>query len=86
MMSVYSIKDCKSQTFSGLYPIANDALAIRAFSSEDIKNNYRMIKEFPGDFQLFRIGTFDDVTGVLVSDVKHVADFNDLFGVSQHGN
>lgn len=86
MINVYSVKDCKSQSFQGLYPVPNDALAIRSFSSQSVRNQFPTIAEFPGDFQLFKVGEFDEVTGVFKSDVKHVADFNDLFEVKKDGN
>lgn len=86
MINVYSVKDCKSQSFQGLYPVPNDALAIRSFSSQSVRSQFPTIAEFPGDFQLFKVGEFDEVTGVFKSDVKHVADFNDLFEVKKDGN
>lgn len=85
MMNLYTIKDCKSQSFQGMYPCPNDALAIRSFSSQNVKQQFPTIAEFPGDFQLFKVGEFDDVTGELKADLKHVADFVVLFEVSKDG-
>lgn len=62
-MKVYSIRDCVADIYSGLYMFTNDAVAIRWFnnmiSSDDFASKIR------NDMQLFRVGEFDQDTGLI---------------------
>lgn len=65
-MVICSIRDSKSEVFSQPMFFQADGQAVRAFSdavngSED-NNNFA---KHPDDYTLFRIGFFDDVTGII---------------------
>lgn len=80
MIRVYSIKDDSSQTFQGAYLYANDALASRDFKALGQDGKLGLIGRFPADFHLYNIGTFDELTGKIESQITLVANFSDILG------
>lgn len=60
IFNLYSIKDKKSD-FAAPVPIKDDDLARRWFDNQ-VKTNAFM-SEYPEDFELYNIGTFDAETG-----------------------
>lgn len=66
---VCCVQDRKSELFASPMVFVNDADAIRNFADavnrEDANS---MIYLHPDDYDLFRIGTFDDSDGVLVPE------------------
>lgn len=64
MKVLYTLYDCKSETY--LSPTAHPARgeAIRSFSKA-VNDGQSVVSSNPEDFTLFEIGTFDDRTGVV---------------------
>ena len=69
---VYAIKDTVVGAFLRPFTHVNDASAIRDFSStvNDERNDF--MKQNHGDMSLYKLGTFDDATGVTTSDVEFI--------------
>lgn len=65
---VFSIQDTKSQTFNPPFYQKNVGEATRTFSKLCNDTN-SMLAQFPEDFVLHLIGSFDDDTGVLTSTI-----------------
>ncbi|UPW41154.1 nonstructural protein [Sigmofec virus UA08Rod_5349] len=61
ILSVYSIRDCKSGFLRPSVDI-NDLVAIRAFSHA-VVNSPDVLSSYCKDFDLYQIATFDDETG-----------------------
>ena len=61
-LNVYSIKDSKAGTYSNPFYSINDSTAIRSFE-QAASDPTTTISQFPTDYSLYRIGTFDDSSG-----------------------
>ena len=61
---VYAIKDVKTAYWQP-FCHHNDQSAIREFAT--MVNNDNVVGQNPGDFELWNLGTYDDLTGALVS-------------------
>lgn len=80
---LFTVKDLKAESFGR--PILQRALgeAIRAFSDE-VNNRESLLNSHPEDFQLFRIGTFSQLTGELVPEIPvHICSATDYVTDSQ---
>lgn len=72
ILNLYAIKDTKGPfTQPIVYP--NDEFALRAFIAAVRSSQPNTANTFPEDKQFFRVGTYDDENGKLVSDVKLIA-------------
>ncbi len=67
---IYSVHDDKTG-FNAPFMDANDDSAIRGFTFA-FKSNTGLMSFAPSDFRLYRIGSFDTQTGVLVPDCPPV--------------
>lgn len=63
-MNIYSLFDGRVCAFGQPFFCLNDGAAMRTIN-EAAKDQRSMIAKYPMDFSLFRIGTFDDNTGIL---------------------
>lgn len=70
-MNIYSLKDVKSGYMS-LTLYKNDELAVRAFKNMLSSDERNLVTMNPEDFELYRVGSFDLDSGIIVSDVKFV--------------
>lgn len=67
VQNIYSIFDEKGQAFAPPFFYSHDGQAVRAFS--DLANDPKsMVNRHNGDYKLYKLGTFDDVSGMLVSE------------------
>lgn len=57
----YSVKDLKGG-FGQPHPYANDEIAKRNYRAALSDNKPNLVNQFPEDFDLYFIGTFDDET------------------------
>lgn len=66
-MNIYSIRDIKADYFMQPFMARNDGEATRSFAGavNDSSNPNNMIARYPGDYELFSLGLFDEVTGHL---------------------
>ena len=65
--SVYSIRDCKMESFGIPVLIENDSVAIRQFGDIITKGNDNLMSIHPSDFALYKLGDFDPVTGKFIN-------------------
>lgn len=70
--NLYSVKDTKLGKFGMPFTAPNDEIAKRNLIAT-IRAGDNNIAEFPEDFQLFKIGSMNDDTGELTTDVKFLA-------------
>lgn len=83
MLRIYSILDLKAQEFSPPFFQKNDRLAMRVVT-ESAKGNGSMLSAYPDDFMLYRIGDFDNESGMITCDNRPqlVMSVKDLTGRS----
>lgn len=67
MLRIYSIFDLKSEEFSPPFFQKNDRLAMRTIS-ETAKGPQSLLNSYPEDFMLYRIGEFDQSSGMITCD------------------
>lgn len=65
----YSVLDDKAGIYAHPFFVANDNIAIRTFADE-CKNPQSILNKHPEDFRLYRVGKFDDTTGVFAPTAK----------------
>lgn len=63
---VFSIYDHKAKAYSQPFHMVNEALAIRAFTA-NVNNPESAISTNPEDFTLYKLGSFDDNSGIFDS-------------------
>jgi hypothetical protein len=68
IVNVYAVFDAVAKVFLPPFVQANDGLACRSFVRA-VNDRASQLGQFPADFQLYRIGSFDDQTAVLESEV-----------------
>ena len=70
---LYAVKDTLVG-FSQPFPMSNEAVALRSFAGAAQSPQQNNVNTNAEHKQLWYIGTFDDVTGALVSKPRYVAD------------
>ncbi|AXH76890.1 MAG: nonstructural protein [Microviridae sp.] len=71
-MKLFSVFDSKASTFCIPFVSQNDSTALRDFAHAASDRNLE-IGKYPTDFSLFRIGSFDKTTGVVVPEATPVS-------------
>ena len=67
VLKVYSVFDTKANCFNAPFFVSNDNLAKRNFVT--LRDDpLSTVNKFPDDFQLFDLGSYDDLTGLIVSN------------------
>jgi len=66
----YSLFDIKAQHYMTPFFTINDGTAIRSLSQMVNEKEPNMVNQYPDDYNLFCVGSFDDSTGVL-SPIDH---------------
>jgi hypothetical protein len=64
-LKAYSIYDSAAQAFIAPFFMQNDGLAVRAFSDNVNSNDENNISKHPDQFALYKIGVFNDKSGVI---------------------
>jgi len=67
--NVYSIKDAKAGTYGNPFYAINDGVATRSFE-QAASDPQTTIHANPEDFNLYKIGTFDDNEGIITSEAQ----------------
>lgn len=67
MQSIYSVYDKKAQSFNTPFFAFNDDIARRSFC-DLIRDKRSFVSQHPEDFVLFRIGSFDESLGTVLSE------------------
>lgn len=70
-LEVYAIKDTKVGFWKPFIQ-PNEAVAVRDFANMVNNSDDRFVRDCYSDLELYRLGYFDDITGVITSDVKFV--------------
>lgn len=71
-IELYSVRDtllCYSQPF----PAENEQVALRMFIASVRSPQPNACNTFPENKELWKIGSFDDKTGKLYTDLRHIA-------------
>lgn len=68
LVNLYSIYDVKAQNYGNIFSARTDGLAIRVFSQIISFSGNGDYARFPEDFALYRLGTFDDISGAVCAD------------------
>lgn len=64
IVRLYSVFDAKSGAFGLPFAAFNDAVAQRTIAAA-MQSGDPLFAKFPADYQLYRLGAFDDSTGQL---------------------
>lgn len=65
---MYAVRDSVSGVFNNPYHQINEKVAIRTF--REACNNVAEIKDHAEDMELYFIGTYNDETGVFLTDTR----------------
>lgn len=77
-LQAYAVLDTKAGLHLPPYFVQNESLAIRTLS-DLITRSDSVVARYPADFKLYYIGTFDESSGIIQSDVpKHVCDAEEI--------
>lgn len=68
---IYTVRDTKAAAFAPPFFLHRDEVALRTFS-DALADPQHPMSAHPGDYQLFRLGTFDDETGELTGEQSPV--------------
>lgn len=66
IVGIYAVHDAKAGAYMAPFTLANDGMAKRSFINE-VGRPDSLVGQNPGDFVLVRLGSFDDLTGVVNS-------------------
>lgn len=69
ILIMFAVFDSKAKTYLPPFMLKTEAEAQRAFSTA-VNNPQHNIGEYPADYTLFSLGTFDDETGQLLTTSK----------------
>lgn len=79
-MKLYSIKDSKTSAYAGVYMFVNNGVAVRSLQSAAKAGQMGLVAQYPADFDLYCIGSFDEDSGVVDSSISLVAHFLEVLG------
>ena len=77
-LNVYAIKDTKVGAFKSPFYSQNDLVAVRSLKNAVNDPNAGELNLNAEDFQLYRLGAFDDLTGEITGQIEFVANAVDL--------
>lgn len=71
IMNLFAVRDKAVDAFLPLFPARSKGEAIRSFSAAvgDPKHQFYVNR---GDFELYQLGTFDDISGLITSECVRV--------------
>lgn len=78
--NLYALRDLKAECYVNIFDDLNDQTAIRKLAAIAQQNPEAQIIKFKEDYQLYRIGTFDQKSGSIIPEVHHVVDLYALVG------
>jgi len=85
LVQVYSVFDVKSEVYMMVLPSMNDGMIKRELMVELRKPS--MMREFPDDYRLYQVGTWDDTRGELKGSMPRlVCTIADLCKEPQRGD
>jgi hypothetical protein len=85
MEYLYSIFDSKAEGYSPPFCAKTDGLATRVVKGAVVPGT--SLYDYPADFTLYRIGSFDPVSGIVTGNApaQFVANVSSLIDVAKHG-
>lgn len=75
-----AVYDTATETYGRPFPVNHPAQAMRSFQDE-VNNAQSEIAKHPSDYELWQVGTFDDVSGSLEASLLRLARASDLVKV-----
>lgn len=81
---IYALKDNLANVFMAPQLFQNENVALRNFS--EIINNTGIFKNNPADFELWKLGEFDDHDGVIIPNPEKMATGLSVVKGDNHGN
>lgn len=79
---IYSIFDFKAQTFATPIFFINDDVAVRSLALA-VRDTSSYLHAAPADYEMFKLGEWDDVNGTITPDSTMIARCIDLLPVSE---
>ncbi|QXP08213.1 MAG: nonstructural protein [Arizlama microvirus] len=68
-MKLYAIHDKRAETYYNVMAMPTDAHAVRSFTQEvNREAPENMLNQYPDDFQIVKVGTFDEETGEITPE------------------
>lgn len=77
IMEIYAIKDTKVGFMQPFY-LQNNAVAIRAFTNARNSTQANEVNTNPEDKELWHLGSFNDQTGAITSDIAYICKAEDV--------
>lgn len=79
-IGLYAVRDAVGGTLGMVQAFNNDGTAIRSFEfmAKHGAQQLAVVVDNPGDFTLYCLGYFDDVSGELAGDYRNVCSFVDI--------
>lgn len=77
MHHIVAVRDLATETFGRPFSVHHPRQAIRSFTDE-VNNPESEVGRHAEDYELFQLGTFDDATGELTSDITRLVRATDL--------
>lgn len=68
---LFSVYDVKANAFSNPFVAVNSNVALRSFATAANDANSE-ICQYPTDFILYQIGSFDDLSGILTPETERI--------------
>lgn len=68
---IFTVLDLKAQAYMAPFTTHNAGVACRSVS-DSMKQEGSMLAAHPSDFVLYRLGSFDDATGIITPEVQPV--------------
>lgn len=84
-MNLFSIKDAKSGSFGAPFAAPNGGAATRTVSMA-MEDKTSLLARFPGDFELWQMGSLDETSGVITSSLDFVVNLATLKGALHDEN
>lgn len=63
-LSIYALHDIKADSFGSMIVLDNDAMAIRSLAGAAAQEA-SLVNLSPSDFNLYRLGSYDNCTGTI---------------------
>ena len=80
LLNAYTVRDSKSDCYTRPFFCDNDGVARRFCADFFLSRAGDVYSLHPDDFSLYRVGSFDDNTGILVSAIpSFVLAFSEFF-------
>ena len=77
-MMLVAIKDTKSQAYGRPSLAINKDVAIRDVKSLVNDSAKTLVSQFPGDFELWQVGTYAENTGIIESKLEFIENLGNL--------